>query len=334
MGHCCEPADNPKPGITMKPTHRTIKGLDRVLGLDVAKANVVLFDPVSGRTWTVVNTPDALFRALKPFADYDLMVCEVTGGYERAALDAALILGLPAYRADALRVKRYIASLGGSAKTDPIDARWLARYGQERGEALGRWQPRDLDRDALASLVRHRQDLVAARTEAKNRRSAPGSEAISAFLDAQIAFLKDQIAKLDQAIADLLAKTGNLADKEARLRQIKGVGPVVARSLLALLPELGRLNRRQAASLAGLAPHPNDSGQRCGYRRVRGGRPSLRSILFMAALAAMRANPQMKHFADRLICAGKPKRLVLIAVARKIVVLANALLRPYETQIN
>jgi len=157
----------------MKPSNHAIKGLDRVLGLDVARASVVLFASFSRRTRTVANTPEALREALAPFADYQLMVCEVTGGYERAALEAAFSLGLPAHRADALRVKRYIGSLGGRAKTDPIDASWLARYGQERGQTLLRWQPREADRDALASQVRHRRYLVAARSEAKNRRRPP-----------------------------------------------------------------------------------------------------------------------------------------------------------------
>jgi transposase len=329
MGHERAPADNPKPGTIMKPSHDTIKGLDRVLGLDVAKASVVLFESTSRRTWTVANTPEALREALAPFADYQLMVCEVTGGYERAALEAAFSLGLPAHRADALRVKRYIGSLGGRAKTDPIDASWLARYGQERGRNLLRWQPREADRDALASLVRHRRYLVATRSEAKNRRSAPNANPLAPFIEAQINFLNDQIESLDQTITTLLANTPDLGPAEQLLCTIIGVGPVVSRNLLALLPELGTLNRRQIASLAGLAPHPRDSGQFAGRRRTGQGRDGLRPILFMAALSAARANPTMRAFAERLINEGKPKRLVLVAVARKLVVLANALLRDH-----
>jgi transposase len=192
-----------------------------------------------------------------------------------------------------LRVKRYIASLGGAAKTDGIDAGWLARYGQERGDTLARWQPRNLDRDALACLVRHRQHLIATRTEAKNRRGAPASQPIAGFLDAQIGFLNQQIQDLDQAIEAIIAKAPHLSASEQRLRRIEGVGPVVARTLLALLPELGKLSRRQAASLAGLAPHPRDSGQFSGRRRTGKGRYGLKPPLFMAALAAARA--QIHH---------------------------------------
>lgn len=310
----------------MKPSLTTHKSLDRVLGLDVAKASVVLFDPVSRRSWSVANHIEALRQALEPFADYELMVCEATGGHERAALDAALALGLPAHRADALRVKRYIASHGGAAKTDAIDAAWLCQYGRERGHALARWQARDLDRDELASLVRHRQHLVAARVEARNRRQAPGCQPIASFLDEQLAFLDQQVRKLDSAIDALLARGTDLARAEARLRDIKGFGPVVARSLLALMPELGRLNRRQAAALAGLAPHPRDSGKLSGRRHSGPGRQGLKPVLFMAAMVAARHNPNLKAFAERLQANGKPKRLILNAIARKLVVLANAVL--------
>src|SRR5689334_19367511 len=116
----------------MKPSKTTIKALDRVIGLDVAKASVVLFDPISGRTSTVANDLQSLIAALTPFADYELAVCETTGGYERTTLEAACIVGLAAHRADAARVKNFILSHGGNAKTDGIDAAWLSRYGQER----------------------------------------------------------------------------------------------------------------------------------------------------------------------------------------------------------
>jgi len=309
----------------MRPCHGPIKGLDRVVGVDVAKTSVAFFDSQTRRTWKVANQPQALRQALSGLADYDLLVCEVTGGYERAVLEAALSLGLPAHRADPLRVKRYIGSLGGLAKTDGIDAAWLARYGQERGADLALWRPHDVDRDALAGLVRHRQHLVAARVEAKNRRGAPGCQ-VASFLDTEIAFLGQQIQAIDQAIGELMASAPQLAQSEARLREVVGFGPVVTRTLLAFLPELGSLSRRQAASLAGLAPHPRDSGQLNAYRRTGKGRDGLRPALFMAALAATRANPTLKTFAQRLAENGKPKRLILTAVARKLVVLANAIL--------
>ena len=164
-----------------------------------------------------------------------------------------------------------------------------------------------------------------ARTETKNRLGAPGSEALKPFLEAQFAFLESQIGEIDRAMAGLLAASPALASAEARLRTIPGIGPVAARTLMGLLPELGRLNRRQAASLAGLAPHPRDSGQTSGRRHTgRCGRHGLRPVLFMAALSAARAHPELRAFAQRLIAAGKPKRLVFTAVARKLLVIANS----------
>lgn len=179
----------------------------------------------------------------------------------------------------------------------------------------------------LASLVRHRGDLAQARAEAKNRRSAPGCRPVAGFLDQQIDFLTRQIKAVEAAIAKLIAASADLASRERRLRDIPGVGPVVAQTLLALLPELGQLNRRQAASLAGLAPHPDKSGRRDGRRRTGHGRDRLKPILFLAALSAIRSNSPFQSFAHRLAGNGKSKRLILTAAARKIVVIANAKLK-------
>jgi len=242
----------------MKADHSPIKGLTRVLSADVAKATAVLCDSRTGRRWTVANEPEVLRQALEPFADYELLVCEATGGYELPLLDAAQELGLPAHRADPLKVKRYIASLGGAAKTDDIDAGWLARYGQERGASLALWQKPEPAHSQLVALVRHRADLTDTRTQAKNRRGSPGCQAVAGFLDQQLDFLTQQIKAVDAAIAELIDQQPDLASRRKRLRDIQGVGPVVAHTLLALLPELGHINRRQAASLAGLAPHPTD----------------------------------------------------------------------------
>lgn len=299
----------------------------RVLGLDVSKDTIALHDSVTGRHATIANTPPALRQALAPYADYDWAVCETTGGYERAVLEASFALGLPICRADAAQVKAFITSHGGRAKTDPIDAAWLTRYGIERAAKLKSWSPPAPEHEAFAELVRHRQDLLVQRTQAKNRRSAPAGRAVHDLLDEQIAFLSQQISRIDAQLASLIKACPELARDEAALRIIPGVGPVAARTLLALLPELGRLGAKQAASLAGLAPHPRDSGQSRPRRQMRGGRAGLRPVLFMAALAAARAHPSLSDFYKRLVSTGKPKRLAVAAVARKLVVIANAVIR-------
>lgn len=305
-----------------------------VLGADVAKDAVVLCDGRTGRRWSVPNTEPALTRALQPYAGYDWLVCETTGGYERSLLGAALELGLRACRADAAQVKAFILSHGGRAKTDPIDALWLVRYGLERADRLQAWQAPDPARETFAELVRHRQDLLGRRTRTKNRRGAPGgSTTLHAFLDEEIAFLTAQVARVDAALAELTAASPELARDERTLRAIPGVGPVAARTLLALLPELGRLGPKQAASLAGLAPHPRDSGQTRRRRAMTGGRSGLRPVLFMAALSAARAHPTLRETYQRFVDAGKPKRLALAALARRLVVIANARLRDSRPQL-
>jgi transposase len=328
MGRCRAPADNPKPSEIMPQNTPPAQAGLCVLGADVAKQAVVLCDGRTGRCWSVPNTHEALTQALRPYAGHDWLVCETTGGYERALLEAARALNLRACRADAAQVKAFVASHGGRAKTDRIDALWLVRYGLERADRLQAWSPPDPARESFAELARHRQDLLARRTRAKNRRSAPGgSGTLHALLDEEIAFLGAQVARVDAALAELCAASPELAQAEQTLRAIPGLGPVTARTLLALLPELGRLGPKQAASLAGLAPHPRDSGQTRGRRAMSGGRAGLRPVLFMAALSAARANPALRDTYQRLVAAGKPKRLALAALARRLVVIANARLR-------
>jgi transposase len=303
----------------------------RVLGADVAKDSIVFHDGPTGRRFDVANTIEALSQALAPLAAYDWLVCETTGGYERLLLHVALTLGLRACRVDAAQAKAFIASHGGRAKTDRIDAAWLTRYGIERAAALKPWQAPDRHREAFAQLLRHRQDLLTQRTQAKNRRSAPNCEAIKRLLDRQVDFLCDQIAQTDVAMTSLLQADPALARDEKTLRAIPSIGPVAARTLIALLPELGQLGPKQAASLAGLAPHPRDSGSTQKHRTMNGGRAGLRSVLFMAALSATQHHPQLSVFYERLVSAGKPKRLAIAAVARKLVVIANATLRDDRT---
>lgn len=306
---------------------RPIETGPAMIGLDIAKATVTLYDTISRQTITVPNTAPALRRLLARFAGHDLAVCEATGGYERVALEAAGHVGLAIHRADGARIKAFIASHGEKAKTDPRDAYWIARYGVERQADLKPWAAPDEARETLTALVRHRQTLVAERARVKNRLSAPGSDCLKTFLSQQASFLTGQIRKIEDALKALLKQAPALAGNLQTLQTIPGIGPVAAGCLIALLPELGTLSRKQAASLAGLAPHPNQSGNWRGRGRMGGGRAGLRPVLFMAALAAARYNPALKDFYTRLTNAGKPKRLALAAVARKLVTIANAKLR-------
>lgn len=298
----------------------------RFIGCDVGKDAVVVFDAVAGYR-QIANTPDALDRLAATLPTGCLVVCEATGGYEAALLDAVTRAGHAAHRADARRVKAFIRSLGTLAKTDALDARALARYGQERHDRLDRWRPRDATRQLLATLVATRSDIVRARTACTNRLKAPGAGLVADELRTLAQAHDHAIAGLDARIAALLAATTALARAAATLRTIPGIGATTAAALLALLPELGTLDRRRIASLAGLAPHPRQSGAADHYRRTRGGRPEVKRTLFMAALSAVRFDPVLKAFYKRLRDNGKKPLVALTAAMRKLVTIANAKLR-------
>jgi transposase len=227
-----------------------------------------------------------------------------------------------------------LRSCSSSLFTGPIDAAWLAQYGRERLKTLTPWRPPCPTREAIAICMRHRQAVIASRTAARNRLAAPGQEAVADLLEAEIGFLTAQIEMLDARIGELAATSATIVRDEQALRAIPGIGPVLARSLIAFIPELGNLSAKAVASLAGLAPHPRESGETSRRRRMSGGRDGLRSIAFMAALTAARRHPSLAGFYNRLVQAGKPKRLALAAVARKLVIIANAVLKQARTATN
>lgn len=304
----------------------------RFLGCDVGKTSIVIFDSVLGRSRTVPNTAEALRAALGALGQTCLLVCEATGGYEDLLLALALEAGCPAHRADARKVKAFIRSLGTLGKTDAIDARALALYAQERHARLTRWQAPDPHRDRLQTLVATRRDLVAQRLACSNRLAAPGAGAVARYLGPLLDCLNAQIGAIDQDIAAVIAQSDELHRAASVLRSMAGLGPQTAAALLGLMPELGRLDRRQAAALAGLAPHPNQSGAKDAYRRTRGGRPEVKRVLFMAALSAARHNPTLKLVYQRLRSNGKKPLVALTAVMRKLIVIANAKLRDATKQ--
>lgn len=305
----------------------------RFVGCDVGKSAVVVFDGGNGRTTTLRNEPSTLAAFAATLDDTSLVICEATGGHEAALLNALICAGRAAHRADARKVKAFIRSLGTLGKTDAIDARALARYGEERHDRLGLWQPRDEHRNRLHSLVMTRRDLVSERVAYKNRLSAPGAGPVQDCLRRIIAALEKEIAGLEADIAALIRAHEPLARSMKALRSISGIGATTATALLALMPELGTLHRRQAAALAGLAPHPRQSGKRDAYRRTRGGRPEIKRLLFMAALSAARHNPALATFYQRLRENGKKPLVALVALMRKIIVIANARLRELQPAI-
>ena len=299
----------------------------RFVGCDVGKDVIVVFDSRDDHHTTLPNDP----ALLEVFADAldpaSLVICEATGGYEAALLDALAQAGRAAHRADARKVKAFIRSFGTLAKTDAIDARALSRYGQERHDRLPLWKPRGEARMALHTLVTTRRDLVAERVAFRNRRKAPGATPVEQRLDHILLVLDEEIAGIEADIETLIQSHAPLARGTAVLQTIGGIGATTAATLLALMPELGTLPRRKAAALAGLAPHPRQSGTLDAYRRTRGGQPDVKRTLFMAALAARKHNNQLRPFYERLVQNGKKPLVALTALMRKLIVIANAKLR-------
>jgi transposase len=306
--------------------------VSRFIGCDVGKTAIVVFDSLNGRTRSIANEPRALMEFAAELDATCFVVCEATGGYEGGLLAALFDAGVCAHRADARKVKAFIRSFGTLGKTDGIDAKALFRYAKDRHAELPRWQARDRQRLRLQALVLTRRDLIKDRLAYANRRFAPGAEPAHAYLDALLACFDKQIEAVDADIKTLTAQCEPIARAVKILVAIKGVGEKTAAALIALMPELGALARRQAAALAGLAPHPNQSGGKDAYRKTRGGRPEIKRLLFMAALSARKHNPTLKAFYERLILAGKKPLVAITAIMRKLVVIANAKLKPNALQ--
>lgn len=297
------------------------------IGCDVGKAEIVVFDDRVGLCRSIANDPKALALWAATLDPEGLVICEATGGYETELLAALTKAGASVHRADARKVKAFIRSFGVLGKTDAIDARALARYGAERHAQLARWRTPDETRLKLQSLVLARRDLIAERTACGNRLKAPGGAEAKPYFVALAGCLDEQIAAIDRHIARLIAENANLAHAAQVVRSVPGIGPKTAPVLLALMPELGACSGKQAASLAGLAPHPRQSGAADAYRRVRGGRPEVKRALFMAAMSAATRSKAMKAVYKRLIGNGKKPLVAIVAIMRKMVVIANAKMR-------
>jgi transposase len=291
------------------------------LGIDIGQDNLVTSD---GRT--LANSRTAI-RAFLKAAKPDFVVCEPTGGHELLLLEQCVQAGIACHRADTLKLKSFIRSFGTLGKSDAIDAAKMAAYGQERWRILALWQKPDPEERHLQDLVRRRADLVAIKVAELNRSKAPGAKNLAASFKAMLATVTRQIKAVEAAIAALVARNPSLKRRTAICTAMNGIGPVTAASLIALMPELGALQRRQAAALAGTAPHPNESSTFKGQRRIRGGRPEIRSILFMPALRAAAGKGEFAPFYKRLTTNGKPTMTAIAAVMRKIIVTLNARIR-------
>jgi transposase len=300
------------------------------VGIDVAKAELVVAARPGGATWTRPNDEAGLralvteVQALAP----TLIVLEATGGYEILAVSALATAGLPVIVVNPRQVRDFAKSTGQLAKTDRIDAGMLALFA-ERVQPAVRGVPDEATRELEAVLTRRRQVIDMLQAERNRLGMAIGrhQRPIKQRLKKHIAYLERELAMTDTDLTQLVQASPVWRERDDLLQSVPGIGPVVARTLLAELPELGQLDRRAIAKLVGIAPMSRDSGRWRGRRMIQGGRTTVRTALYMAALVAARRNPVIAVFYRRLVAAGKPKKLALIACARKLLTILNQMLR-------
>src|SRR5262245_8182356 len=253
-----------------------------------------------------------------------LVVLEATGGYALAAVTALQAAGLAVAVVNPLQVRHFARSTGKLAKTDALDAHMLALLG-ERMQPEPRPQP-DATSQEVAALLARRRQLVEIQTAERNRRATMPSRLLPG-LKAHLELLAEQIAELDREVQETIADDPATQAKATLLRTIPSIGPVVAATLVGLLPELGTLDRRQIAALVGVAPLNRDSGHRQGGRQIWGGRGTVRAMLYMATVTGIVHNPLLTPLYDRLCARGKPSKVAMVACMRKLLTIANAMLR-------
>jgi transposase len=309
--------------------------MDRVsVGMDVSKATVVIAVDPTGERWTSETTAtgiDALVARVRTLAPA-IVVVEATGGYERALVAGCAAAGLPVAVVNPRQVRAFAQALGHTAKTDAIDAGVLAAFG-----ARVQPEPRpipDAATQALAALVaRRRQLLEMIGMERARLEQAPPTGRITRDLRHHIRWLERRVDDVDEEMGTAIQASPVWRVHDDLLRSVPGIGPTTARTLLAELPELGRLSRRAIAALVGVAPFNCDSGQHRGQRHIWGGRASLRKTLYMAALVASRYNPVLAGFYRRLRTAGKPAKVALVATMRKLLTIVNTMMK-HQTRWN
>ena len=306
----------------------------RFIGIDVAKAQLDIALRPSGERWAVSNDASGVatlvdrVQALHP----TLIVLEATGGLERAVTSALATAGLPVVVVHPRHVRDCARATCQLATTDALDARVLAHFAD-----VIRPTPRplpDAQSQELRALLGRRQQLVGMRTAEQNR-LAGTSARLSKDIEAHIAWLNAGIATLDNDLETMLRASPLWRENDDLLQSAKGIGPVCARTLLLELPELGTLTRQEIAALVGVAPLNCDSGTLRGKRMIWGGRAHVRTVLYMSTLVATRFNPQIKAFYERLLAAGKVKKVALTACMRKFLTILNAMLKhrtPWQVQ--
>lgn len=294
------------------------------LGLDVAKTHLDLAGPEIKEQRFANNAKGfaALITALAKIKNRAQVICEASGGYEKPVLKALAAAGVASSCVHAEEVRYFARSRGQRAKNDRLDAGILAAFGRERRPRI--WQPMEASREELRALHDRRRQLVELRTKESNRLETASSR-LAELLEKTITFLNAQIEEINSLLAEHIDSDPDLKVQAEGLSLVQGVGAVTVSTLLSHLPELGKVSDKEIAALVGVAPFAKNSGTSQGRRTIRGGRATVRNVLYMAAVSASRWNPILRDFYQRLIAKGKPAKLALTAVMRKLIVLLNRL---------
>jgi transposase len=298
----------------------------KYVGIDVSKDRLDVHVQPTGEAFAVARDGEglaSLVARLTPLMPH-LVAVEATGGFEMTAAAAIAGAGLPLAIVNPAQVRHYAQALGRQAKTDRIDAEVIARF----AEAV-RPEPRPLPDEAtqaLADLVTRRRQIIAMMV-AERQRATRLPKRLKRSCERVVRVLEKELAALDQDIDTTVRGTPAWRAKEDLLASVIGIGTITARALIADLPELGTLNRRQIAALVGVAPFTRQSGRWQGKSFIAGGRPTIRAALFVATMAAVRHNPAIRDFRQRLIAKGKPKMVAMVACMRKLLTILNAILR-------
>lgn len=298
------------------------------VGIDVSKATLDIHVLPSGEVWSTENTDaqiTAMVSRLKELGPR-LIVLEATGGLERRLVAALVAAQLPAIVANPRQVRDFAKAMGRLAKTDAIDASVLALFAERIRPPLRPFKDEE-SQELEALMVRRRQVVDMITAENSRLRAAPPSKVVTKAIRKTIEYLEKQLENIDNDIDQAVRGSTVWREKDDLLQSVPGVGKVLSRTLLAHLPELGTLSRKQIAALVGVAPLNRDSGITRGRRGIWGGRPQIRQVLYMCAAVAARFNPALRPFFERLIRAGKLRQVALVAVMRKLLTILNAMAR-------
>lgn len=296
------------------------------VGIDVAKAELVLTSRPTLTRWSVANTASGIETVVAQVRDLapELIVLEATGGYERDVTAALLAAGLRAVVVNPRHVRAFAKATGQLAKTDRIDADVIALFAER---VRPEWRPlADEATTDLAAVLLRRRQLSDMLTAEKNRLGV-ARRAVRASLKKHITYLQRELRMTESELRGLIEESPVWHVNDEILQSVPAIGTVTSQTLLAELPELGRLTHKRVAALVGVAPMAHDSGRLRGKRAIAGGRARVRQVLYMATLVATRRNPVIRRHYDRLLAAGKPKKVALVACMRKLLLILNAMMR-------